>query len=211
VPTWLLLRTCLVLFAALLLAMPQVSYHCKHGYDYGSPDPVDILPSSCSGLCLAAISNLAFVVLSFLSPMSLDTPAIKQRKGQTEAEQTLHNPCGYVFPYGGLQFVPAPRDEPQQPAAQRGRVGDGLADIVSDAVSGAGFLKACWDKIKDRFGVAGRATSFGLDRHRGGTLHAMFVTLTCWWTVRSDLGWSGVRPSMFVTNPSGPWRTEAGG
>jgi hypothetical protein len=51
-----------------LPVLPQVSYHCKHGYDYGSPDPLDILPSSCSGLCLAAISNLAFVMLSFLSP-----------------------------------------------------------------------------------------------------------------------------------------------
>jgi hypothetical protein len=92
---------------------------------------------------LAAITNLAFVVLTYLSPSSPDTPAIKQRKGQTEAEQTLHNPCGYVFPYGGLQFVPAPSEEPQQLAAQRGRVGDGLADSVSDAVTGAGFLKAC--------------------------------------------------------------------
>jgi hypothetical protein len=70
----------------LLLVLSQVSYHCKHGYDYGSPDPVDILPSSCSGLCLAAITNLAFVVLSYLSPMPPDTPAIKQHKGQTEAE-----------------------------------------------------------------------------------------------------------------------------
>jgi hypothetical protein len=120
---------------------------------------VDILLSSCSGLCLASITNLAFAVLAYLSPSSPDTPAIKQRKGQTEAEQTLHNPCGYVFPYGGLQFVPAPSDEQQQPAAQRGRVGDGLADIVSDAVSGAGFLKACWGEIKKTVGVAGEATA----------------------------------------------------
>jgi hypothetical protein len=148
-------------FAPVLIlpVLPQVSYHCKHGYDYGSPDPLDILPSSCSGLCLAAISNLAFVVLSFLSPMSPDTPAIKQRKGQTEAEQTLHNPCGYVFTYGGLQYVPAPSEQPRQPAAQCGKVGDGLAEVVSDAVSAAGFLKACWGKMKVRFGVAGEATA----------------------------------------------------
>jgi hypothetical protein len=54
----------------LLLVLSQVSYHCKHGYDYGSPDPVDILPSSCSGLCLGAILNLAFVVLTYLSSSS---------------------------------------------------------------------------------------------------------------------------------------------
>jgi hypothetical protein len=65
----------------LLLVLPQISYHCKHGYDYGSPNPVDILPSSCSGLCLGAILNLAFVVLTYLSPTSPDTPVIKQRKG----------------------------------------------------------------------------------------------------------------------------------
>jgi hypothetical protein len=94
-----------------------------------------------------------------ISPSSPDTPAIKQRKGQAEPEQTLNNPSGYVFPYGGLQFVAAPIDEPQQPAAQRGRVGDGLADIVSDAVSGAGFIKACWAILKARFGVAGEATA----------------------------------------------------
>jgi hypothetical protein len=172
------------LFVALLLVLPQVSYHCKHGYDYGSPDPVDILQSSCSGLCLASITNLAFVVLTYLSPSSPDTPAVKQRKGQTEAEQTLHNPCGYVFPYGGLQFIPAPSDE-QQPAAQRGRVGDGLADIVSDAVSGAGFLKACWGKIKKRLGVVGEATacskgswcSTGCARHAKPSRHAG------WWQV----------------------------
>jgi hypothetical protein len=49
----------------LLLLMPQVSYHCKNGCDYGSPDPVDILRASCSGLCLAAIINIAFVVLTY--------------------------------------------------------------------------------------------------------------------------------------------------
>jgi hypothetical protein len=64
----------------LLLLLPKVSYHCKHGYDYSSPNPVDILPASCSGLCLAAILNQAFVVLTYLSPTSPDTPAIKLRK-----------------------------------------------------------------------------------------------------------------------------------
>jgi hypothetical protein len=92
-------------------------------------------------------------------PSSPDTPAIKQHKGQTEAEQTLHNPCGYVFPYGGLQYVPAPSEQPQQPAAQRGKVGDGLAEVVSDTLSAAGFLKACWGKMKVRFGVVGEATA----------------------------------------------------
>jgi hypothetical protein len=169
----------------LLLLLPQVSYHCKHGYDYGSPDPVDILPASCSGLCLAAITNMAFVVLTYLSPTSPDIPAIKLRKGQTEAEQTLNNPCGYVFPYGGLQFVAAPSGEPQQPAAQRGRVGDGLADIVSDAVSGAGFLKACWGRIKKRFGFAGGATtgSKGSWWPTWRAHHAVPLRHAGWWQV----------------------------
>jgi hypothetical protein len=173
----------------LLLALPHVSYHCKHGYDYGGPDPVDILPSSCSGLCLAAISNLAFVVLTYLSPTSPDTPAIKQRKGQTQSELTLNNPCGYVYPYGGLQYVPAPSDEPQQPAAQSGRVGDGLADTVSDAVSGAGFLKACWGKLKARFGVVGEATacSEGLCWPPWRARHAMPLTHAWWWQLQHEV------------------------
>jgi hypothetical protein len=168
-----------------LLLMPQVSYHCKHGYDYGSPDPVDILPASCSGLCLAAIINMAFVVLTYLSPSSPDTPAIKQRKGQAESEQTLNNPSGYVFPYGGLQSVAAASDEPQQPAAQHGRVGDGLADIVSDAVSGAGFIKACWAKLKARFGVTGEAMacSKGSWWPTGGACHAKPLRHAGWWRV----------------------------
>jgi hypothetical protein len=94
------------LFVALLLVLPQVSYHCKHGYVYGSPDPVDILPSSCSGLCLAAITNMAFVVLTYLSPSSPDTPAIKQRKGQAKPEQTLNNPvatCSHMAGFSSLQ------------------------------------------------------------------------------------------------------------
>jgi hypothetical protein len=76
----------------------QVSYHCKHGYDYGTPDPVDILPASCSGLCLAAITTLAFVVLSFLTPSPPDAPIVKKGTDQL----VLNNPCGYVFAYGGL-------------------------------------------------------------------------------------------------------------
>jgi hypothetical protein len=178
----------------LLLLMPQVSYHCKNGYDYGSPDPVDILPSSCSSLCLATITNMAFAVLTYLSPSSPDTPAIKQRKGQADPEQTLNNPSGYAFPYGGLQFVAAASDEPQHPAAQRGRVGDGLADIVSDAVSGAGFIKACWAILKARFGIAGEATACSKWSWwpRGCACHAKTSLLLsgAWCLVlRSALGW----------------------
>jgi hypothetical protein len=76
----------------LLLLMPQVSYHCKNGYDYGSPDPVDILPSSCSGLCLAAIINMAFVVLTYLSPSSPDTPAIQTAQGAGGARADPQQP-----------------------------------------------------------------------------------------------------------------------
>jgi hypothetical protein len=46
----------------------------QHGYNYGSPDYVDILPPSCSGLCLAAVINLCFEVLAYLQPNHLPGP-----------------------------------------------------------------------------------------------------------------------------------------
>lgn len=134
-----------------------MSYHCKHGYDYGTPDAVDILPASCSGLCLAAITTLAFVVLSFLTPSPPDAPIVKKGTDQL----VLNNPCGYVFAYGGLQFVPAPVDDAADAALQpvkRNKVGDGLGTIVSKAINGAEFIKTCWDKIKRAFGKAGVCT-----------------------------------------------------
>ncbi len=127
----------------------QVSYHCKHGYAYGPPDPVDILPASCSGLCLAAVSTLAFVVLSFLTPKPPTTPIVKKGTDQL----VRPNQCGYVFAYGGLQYVPAPADSGDAPKpARRNQVGDGLSTTVSAAINSAGFIKDCWATIKAAFG-----------------------------------------------------------
>ena len=112
---------------------------------------------------MAAVSNLAFVVLTYLQPSSPGSPIVRQRKGK-EVESVLNNPCGYVFPYGGLQFVPAAADEGSGAAtpAERNRVGDGLADTVNDAISGAGFLKRCWANIKAAYGSAGDWVGVGL-------------------------------------------------
>jgi hypothetical protein len=130
------------------MALPaQVSYHCKHGYNYGTPYPVDILPANCSGLCLAAITTLAFVVLTFLTPSPPDTPIVKKGTDQL----VLNNPCGYVL-------VAAPADvsaDAGPPAARRNKVGDGLGATVSDAITGAGFIKRCWESIKRAFGKPG--------------------------------------------------------
>jgi hypothetical protein len=129
----------------------------QHGYDYGSPDHVDILPPSCSGLCLEAVINLGFVVLAYLQPQSPARPVVPRGRGRggsssaAQPQQTLNNPNGFVWgPYGGLQHVPAADadDDDAQPA-RRGGVGDGLADVVNAAISGAsGFLGSCWVKLK---------------------------------------------------------------
>jgi hypothetical protein len=89
-------------------------YPIKHGYEYGTPDPVDILPASCSGLCLAAITTLAFVVLSFLTPSPPDTPIVKKWTDQL----VLNNPvgmclpmvvCSWLQPPLTVLLMPAPR------------------------------------------------------------------------------------------------------
>ena len=80
----------------------------QNGYDYGVPDYVDILPGSCSGICLAAIINLCFVVLTYLQPQSPARPVVQQKRGQ-QPKQTINNPQGFVWGcYGGLQHVPEP-------------------------------------------------------------------------------------------------------
>jgi len=40
-------------------------YHAKGYMDFSSPDHHDILPASCSGLCLASIITLCFTVLMY--------------------------------------------------------------------------------------------------------------------------------------------------
>uniref|UniRef100_A0A383WP04 Uncharacterized protein n=1 Tax=Tetradesmus obliquus TaxID=3088 RepID=A0A383WP04_TETOB len=130
----------------------------QNGYDYGCPDYVDILPPSCSGLCLAAVINLCFVVLTYLQPQSPARAVVPRGRGGRSAaqpQQTLNNPNGFVWgPYGGLQHVPAADADDDdagadaQPA-RRGVVGDGLADVVHAAISGAsGFLGSCWGRLK---------------------------------------------------------------
>ncbi|WIA34768.1 hypothetical protein OEZ86_013074 [Tetradesmus obliquus] len=98
----------------------MINYHCKNGYDYGSPDYVDILPPSCSGLCLAAVINLCFMVLTYLQPQSPARAVVPRGRGGRSAaqpQQTLNNPNGFVWgPYGGRQHVPA-EPQQQQPAA----------------------------------------------------------------------------------------------
>jgi hypothetical protein len=128
----------------------------QNGYDYGSPDYVDILPPSCSGLCLAAVINLCFVVLAYLQPQSPARPVVPRGRGSrsssaAQPQQTLNNPNGFVWGlYGGLQHVlAADADDDDAQPARRGVVGDGLADVVNAAISGAsGFLGGCWVKLK---------------------------------------------------------------
>jgi hypothetical protein len=131
----------------------------QNGYDHGSLDHVDILPPSCSGVCLAAVINLCFVVLAYLQPQSPARPVVPRGRGGSSSssssaaqpQQTLNNPSGFVWgPYGGLQHVPAAdADDDEAQPARRGVVGDGLADVVNAAISGAsGFLGGCWGKMK---------------------------------------------------------------
>jgi hypothetical protein len=67
--------------------------------------------------------SFVFVVLNYLSATTPDAPIVKQQKGQ-QPEQVLNNPCGYVYPYGGLQFVPAPAADAEPQPAQRNVVGE---------------------------------------------------------------------------------------
>jgi hypothetical protein len=104
------------------------------------------------------VINVCFVALAYLQPQTPARPVVPRGRGRggsssaaAQPQQTLNNPNGFVWgPYGGLQHVPAADadDDDAQPA-RRGVVGDGLADVVNAAISGAsGFLEGCWGKLK---------------------------------------------------------------
>jgi hypothetical protein len=111
-------------------------------YDYGAPDYMPFWPSSMSGICLAAIINLAMVVLTFLQPTSPAHPITQVKKGELP-RQTLNNARGYFFPHGDLKHLPALDDPDSRPIPS-----SGLARIINTAISAAGFLGKCWTDVR---------------------------------------------------------------
>lgn len=104
------------------------------------------------GICLAAIINLAMVVLTFLQPTSPAKPIIQIKKGEPP-RQTLNNARGYFFPYGELKHLPALDDPDSQPISA-----SEMARIINAAISAAGFMGKCWIDVR----AAGAApTLFG--------------------------------------------------
>jgi hypothetical protein len=89
-PVWLLgLSGLLAQFQATLgTGFSAVYYHCKGYMDFGMPEYHDILPAACSGLCLASITCLAFVVLTYLQPVSPAEPIVKQQRGAGSASSS---------------------------------------------------------------------------------------------------------------------------
>jgi hypothetical protein len=71
-----------------------VYYHCKGYMDCGMPEFHDILPAACSGLCLASITALAFVVLTYLQPVSPAQPIVKQQRGAGSASNSAASSSG---------------------------------------------------------------------------------------------------------------------
>jgi thiamine transporter ThiT len=75
-------------------------------YDYGSPDMMPFWPRGMSGICLGAIINMAFMVLTFLQPNSPAKAIIQQKphkaiynpSSTTEPRLTLNNPRGFFYP-----------------------------------------------------------------------------------------------------------------
>jgi hypothetical protein len=113
---------------------------------------MSIWPSSISGICLAAIINLAMVVLAYMQPTSPAKPITQHKKGEP-ARQTLNNACGYFFPYGDLKHLPA-LDDPDSPPISA----SDMARIINAAIAAAGFLGKCWTDVR----AAGAApTLFG--------------------------------------------------
>lgn len=116
----------------------MTNWHCKHGYSYGDPDCIPLLPASMSGLCLGAITNLAFHVLMFLQPASPSNPIVQDIKWQPSAPQTLNNARGDVFPYGQLKHLPAMLGSSSSPASDQD-----MPRIVNTAISSASFVDRC--------------------------------------------------------------------
>ena len=80
--------------ATLGTGFSAVYYHCKGYMDFGMPEYHDILPASCSGLCLASITALAFVVLTYLQPVSPAEPIVKQQRGAGSASSSAASSSG---------------------------------------------------------------------------------------------------------------------
>jgi hypothetical protein len=104
-----------------------------------------------SGICLGAIINLAFVVLSILQPTSPAKAIIQQKphkaiynpSSTTEPRLTINNVQGFFYPYGELKHLPA-LDDPVAPAV----AASAMAAIVNAAISSAPFLDDCWTGLR---------------------------------------------------------------
>ena len=110
----------------------------QNGFDFGDRDYVPIMPRSISGICSAAIINLARHVLTFLQPVSPAQPIVQTVKGQ-QPVQTLKNVRGFAFPYGQLKHLPALDD-----ASNKAVSSSDMARIVNAAISSASFIDNCW-------------------------------------------------------------------
>ena len=80
--------------ATLGTGFSAVYYHAKGFIDFGAPEYHDILPAACSGLCLASITALAFVVLTYLQPVSPAEPIVKQQRGAGSASSSAASSSG---------------------------------------------------------------------------------------------------------------------
>jgi hypothetical protein len=104
-----------------------------------------------SGVCLGAIINLAFLVLSILQPTSPAKAIIQQKPHKaiynpssiTEPRLTINNVQGFLFPYGELKHLPA-LDDPVVPPVPA----SAMAGIVNAAISSAPFLGDCWTGLR---------------------------------------------------------------
>jgi hypothetical protein len=124
----------------------------RHGiYDYGSPDYMPFWPRGMSGVCLGAIINFAFHVLTFMQPTSpakaivqfKPNRAMYQPSSTQEQRLTLNNVCGYLFPYGELKHLPPP-DDPVAPPVPAST----MAGIISAAINSAPFWGNCWAGVR---------------------------------------------------------------
>jgi hypothetical protein len=137
--------------AMLLLSLRVLAATPQGIYDYGSPDYMPFWPRCMSGICLGAIVNLAFMVLSILQPTSPDRPIIQQKPNKaiynpsstTEPRLTINNVQGFFYPYGELKHLPA-LDDPVAP----GVAASAMAAIVNAAISSAAFLDDCWTGLR---------------------------------------------------------------
>jgi hypothetical protein len=138
--------------AGLLPALQQASgtgcwllrWHCKYIQGTKDPEAIPVLPRSVSGLCLPACLQLAWVTLTWLQPTSPDRLVSRLVKGA--ALRSSFNECGFVYPYGGLQYVTEEELASSSGAARSSRV-DSLAPLVRAAAAATCFLNQAWDDM----------------------------------------------------------------